>query len=420
MSEDNLYEEEAVVLFRPSYSATWLNCEAALLDGRFYPDSAGIDAARGTVFHDVMQEWLVSGEIPYYRLGQIAEIWPQNANHKTDTPFLIEVDEDMFFFGQQCIDFLEQFDGKTFIERKVDISHITPIPNQSGTLDVAKLKPKKAVIIDWKYGTGVRVFAEWNTQELLYLAGIFEEFDFIYDFQEFELWIAQPRLKHWDKFTLTRQELLDWMVWAKARAKKAWQRKNRKYTVGIKQCTWCKRRDDCRAKAAQLADIADESFEETTISEEDAKALVVFTPPRSMETTVTRLTTLELAQLYRWRKMFEQWFRRMGEILLERGIDGEDVGDYYITQGRSFRKWKSEKKIVSKLSLLGIPETEIFERKIKSPNQMEKVLREYGFRGKMLEEYLELFIDRPPGKPTLVRKGEDEREAIDDYTEGFE
>lgn len=420
MSEDNLYEEEAIVLFRPSYSATWLNCEAALLDGRFYPDSAGEDAARGTVFHDLMAEWLNTGEEPAYRLHQIAEVWPQNANTKTDKPFLIEVDEDMFFYGEQCFAYIRDFLGRRYVEQRVDISHITPIPNQSGTLDVGFVASGRADIIDWKYGTGIKVFAKDNTQLLLYMAGVFEEHDWLYHFETMGLHIAQPRLKHWDLWEITRQELLDWMEWAKVRAKKAWKRNNRSYTVGVKQCTWCKRRDDCRAKLAALEAIADESFEETTVSAKEAKAVTIFTPPKSMETTVLRLSTQELARIYAFRRIFETWFRRIGEVLLERGSDGEDIGEFYITEGRKFRHWKEPKKLAEKLSLLGIPEDEIFERELLSPNKMTKVLREYGFRGKVLEQYIELFVDRLPGKPTLVRKGEDDREALPDYTGDFE
>jgi hypothetical protein len=420
MSEDNLNEDIPTVLYRPSYSATWLNCEAALLDSRFYPDSAGEDAARGTVFHNLMNEWLTTGKQPSYRLGHIAEIWQQDANQETDKPFLIEIDADMFEYGRECIDYLKKFSGKMLVEQRVDISRVTPIPNQSGTLDVAFLS-SKAVILDWKYGTGVRVNAKDNSQLLLYAVGVFEEWDWLYDFQRFELHIAQPRLKNWDVWEVTRQELLDWIEWATIRAKAAWKRKNRSYTVGTKQCLWCRASTDCRAKLAALEAIADESFEETTVSAEEAKAVTVFTPPRSaMETTVLRLSTQELARIYAFRRLFETWFRRIGEVLLERGSDGEDIGEFYITEGRKFRHWKQPKKVAEKLISIGVSEDEIFKKELLSPNQMTKVLREYGFRGKVLEQYIELFVDRLPGKPTLVRKGEDDREALPDYTGDFE
>lgn len=423
MSEDNLYDEPNEVLFRPSYSATWLFCEAALLDGRFYPDSAGIEAAVGTVFHDVMKEWLTTGEEPRYRLGHIAEVWKQDADREKDKPFLVEIDEDMFYYGQQCVEFAGRFRGRRLVERRVDISHITPIPDQSGTLDLGFLRPRRLVIVDWKYGTGVKVFAEWNTQELLYVSGIFKEFDHKYHFEKIELWIAQPRLKHWDKFEITRQELLDWMKWAKERAAAAWKKKNKTYTVGVKQCTWCKRREDCRAKLVHLERMADEDFERFVepITAKEAKEVEVFTPPRQMETVVQRLSIEEKVKILQYRGLFEKWFRMIYESVLEAGIDGADLGDFYVTEGRSYRHWKNRQNLIRKVTLLGIPEHELYEKpELLSPNKMAKVLRNYGLRGQALEDYIDLFVDRPPGKPTLVRRGEDDRAELDDYSDVFQ
>jgi Casjensviridae exonuclease len=422
VSEDNLYEEPKEVLFRPSYSATWLNCEAALLDGRFYPDSAGIDAARGTVFHDVMHEWLRTGVRPYYRLGDIAEVWPQEVDDKT-APFLIEIDEEMFYNGRKIRRFLRRFVGavETHYERRVDISHITPIPNQTGTADFIYLNWKRLDIVDHKYGM-LRVMAEGNTQELLYADAAFEELDYIYGFETIGLHIAQPRLNHFDSWEISRKDLLKWREGAKVRARNAWKRKGRIYTVGVKQCTWCKRRDDCRAKLAALEQVADEIADQSfTVTPKEAKAVTVFTPPRSMETTILRLSLAEMIELYKWRNMFETWFRRLGERILERGLEGEDLGDFYVTEGRKFKHWINPKQLAQKLSLIGVSDEDMYiERKLKSPNQMMKVLREHGFRGKVLDKYIDLHTDRLPGKPTLAKRGNDERPELPDYTEGFD
>lgn len=420
MSEDNLYEEQAQVLFRPSYSATSLFCEAALLDGRYYPDTAGEEAARGTVFHDLMAEWLNSGTEPTYRLHQIAEIWHPDTDRDQPADFLIEVDEDMFHYGEQCVKYIADFLGTRYVERRVDISHLTPIAKQGGTLDVGFIDWRRLDIVDWKYGIGIKVFAKDNTQLLSYASGVFEEWDFIYHFETIGMHIAQPRLGHWDYWEITREQLLEFNAFAKDRWAAAWKRKGRTYTVGIKQCTWCKRRNDCRAKLAALEAIADESFEEGPITPKAAKAVTMFTPPRSMETSVIRLSTDELAQIYAFRSLFERWFKQIGEALLERGINGEEIGDFYVTEGRKFRHWKDQKLMAEKLSLLGAEDDEIYEpRKIKSPNKMMKTLRLMGFRGKVLEQYVNLFVDRIPGKPALVRKG-DGRNALPDYTEDFD
>jgi hypothetical protein len=394
-----------------------------LLDGRFYPDSAGIDAARGTVFHDVMHEWLRSNVKPYYRLGDIAEVWPLDADREKDQPFLIEIDEEMFYHGQKIRRFLKRFKGahQSLYEQKVDISHITPIPNQTGTADVIYLNWKRLDIVDHKYGM-LRVMAEGNTQELLYADAAFEEWDYIYGFQTIGLHIAQPRLNHFDSWEISRKELLEWRETAKVRARNAWKRKGRTYTVGVKQCTWCKRRDDCRAKLAALEQIADEIADQSfTFTPEETKEVTVFTPPRSMETTVQRLSLEEKIALYQYRSMFETWFRRLGESILEAGLEGADLGEWYVTEGRRFKNWIDEKKLAEKLSLIGVDKDDMYTpRKLKSPNQMMKILRLHGFRGKVLDQYINAHIDRLPGKPTLARRGNDDRPELPDFTEGFD
>ena len=94
MSDDRLWEEPAQVKFRPSYSATSLNCPGSLLASLAAPDSSGYAAAEGTLFHRVIAEWQLSGERPIWLAGQ---------------PFIIdghtvEVDEEMFVHAETCLD----------------------------------------------------------------------------------------------------------------------------------------------------------------------------------------------------------------------------------------------------------------------------------------------------------------------------
>lgn len=422
-SEDNLWEDGgAVALFRPSYSPTWLNCEAALLDGRFYPDSAGIEAAVGTVFHDLMHEWLQTNKRPSYRLGHIAEVWQPDANRDEDEPFRVEINEDMFVFGQECLDYIKDLPGIRFFEQRVDISDITPIPGQGGTLDAGFVAPHILNIVDWKYGTGVKVFANGNTQLLLYAWGMFQRFDWMFDFQVIRLHIAQPRLEHWDVWEITRDQLIEFAEWAKARAYASWRRKNRTYTVGLKQCTWCRRRDDCRARAAHLEAIVDETFEvvpDPITTENAGQVMLPATLPLSMETTIARLSNAELSRILEWQKPIETWFKDIRKVLLQRAIEGEDVGNFYATEGRSNRHWARYERMVKKLSLLGIPEDEFYIRKRKSPNQMEAVVRSLGFTKKLAEKFVNRYAGKAPGKPTLVHLT-DGRDPLDDPSEVFD
>lgn len=405
MSEDALWEDQGSV-FRPSYSATWLNCLGALIPSQNASDNSGEEAAIGTVFHWLMAEWQTTGQRPDSWLGQV---FPVEKEDKSEM-FQVVCDEDMFYYGQQCLDRYAHLRGEMFIERRVDISSITPIPRQGGTADRFHCEFGYLDIIDWKYGRGVQVFAEWNTQELLYAWGVFVEFDPIYEFHTIRLHIAQPRFDHFDVWEIGYEELIEWAAWAKVRAHAAWVR-GADRTSSPKACQWCKVRLDCKALESvrqQLADLTFDAIEEP-ITEAQMKELIV--PDMIAIEPAQQLSTDQLARILRYRKLMERWFNDIADELTTRSLHGEQVEGWKITEGRSRRRWKDEELAARKLSLLGLSEDEVFTRKIVSPHQSESLLRKVGVGGRLMKAYLRLFVDRPPGKPTLVPVG-DNRLAI--------
>lgn len=419
MSDDVLWEDGGSI-FRPSYSATWLNCLGSLLPSRFASDTSGEDAAIGTVFHLVMKEWLLVAR-PDHWSGEIIVVEKEDGSEKFD----VEVDEDMFVFGQDCIDFLAQFTGTRYVETRVDISALTPIPKQGGTADVAFCNPGLLDIIDWKYGRGVQVFAKKNTQELLYASGFFRQYDHIYHFERIRLWIAQPRLRHWDCWEISRQELLDWMDWAKGRAFRAWKR-GAPRSPSPKACQWCKIRVGCAALEAARQAITDQSFddlEEMEVTEHQMKAIVTAgsPPPAKRLPDPSSMPTAQLAQIYDYRKLMESWFSDIGTELIARGLDGDEglKGRWKVVPGRSRRKYRDEDRAVEMYRKLGLDDDDIFIQKLASPNQLKTVLRSIGVRGKLQEAFIKLLVYFPPGKPTLAPDG-DNRLAIPNPADVFE
>lgn len=62
-----------------------------------------------------------------------------------------------------------------------------------GTGDCLIIANKTLYIIDLKYGRGVLVDAEDNPQMMLYALGALNIFDALYDIEEVEMTIFQPR-----------------------------------------------------------------------------------------------------------------------------------------------------------------------------------------------------------------------------------
>src|SRR5712691_290831 len=114
---DQLWEEDQETIFRPSYSATWVGCSGSLLPSRNARDTAGWDAAQGTVFHWLMAEWQTYGR-PDDWLGKIFTVEKEDKSEV----FEVECDEDMFTYGQDCLDHYDHIEGDRLVETRVDIS----------------------------------------------------------------------------------------------------------------------------------------------------------------------------------------------------------------------------------------------------------------------------------------------------------
>jgi hypothetical protein len=302
VSDDRLWEDGQASIFRPSYSATSLFCAGSLIPSITAEDTAGYEAAEGTVFHELIAEWQLNGR-PDDWLGEKRTII--NGNEV----FTIEIDEEMYVHAEECLRRTADIPGDRYVETRVDISSLTPIPEQSGTCDLACCEIRVLDVTDWKYGKGVQVFAFKNTQLLCYGWGFFNEFDFIYNFQTIRLRIAQPRLDHWDVWEISRAELFEFAEWARARWAIAWQ-PNADRTPSPKACQWCKIQLRCAAFEGARQSLADLSFDvlDEPISRQKQVAIVAFGSPKPTLEPPVNLSTQQLSRIYSYRKVMERWF----------------------------------------------------------------------------------------------------------------
>ena len=401
MSEDRLWEEPAQVKFRPSYSATTLNCPGSLLASLAAPDVSGAAAAEGTLFHRVIAEWQLSGERPLWLVGQ---------------EFLIDghtvvVDDEMFTHAQTCLERYAGIPGQPQLEVRVDISSLTPIPGQSGTADRVHVYAGVVEIIDWKYGKGVQVFARWNTQLLCYALGVVDRFGDEFVVETIRLHIAQPRLDHFDVWEISREELELWAAWAKAQWQIAWEPDAARIPSG-KACQWCRVRIDCPARQVMLERLVEDTFEEVVTSDEQQTALTVAPAPEPP--APAGLSTERLAWIYRYRRTFELWFKDIGEELLRRGQEGEDIAPWKVVEGRrGNRAWVNEPAAARAVSHLGVSP---YPSTLASPAEVERRLGAVGIKGTAAKDFVALYTDRAPGKLTLV-PDQDNRQALSTVVE---
>lgn len=397
-------------IFSPSGSAMWANCSGSLIPNLFARDTAGEDAAQGTVAHGIAEQWLRSGEEPRHLIGTTQVI------EEGDQSFEIEIDGSMLEYVGQYVDWCIYLPGVHFVETRVDFSDLTPLKRQGGTADHAACEPGRLTITDLKYGKGYQVFAKNNTQAILYAYGFFVKYDCLFDFEEIVIRIAQPRLDHFDEWVITREELLKWAAWLKERAYAAWCHDAQR-TPSEKACQWCRVSADCAARAVFTERLIDGVFDnlDTEITTSDMSDLTDRLDSGLFNLSPVRLgslTTAQKATLLPYRSMVESWFNDLYVDLEQRCLAGEVVPGYKLVEGRSNRVFTRESSAVELLDFLGLPDEVIHPRKLITPAQAEEELTKRGYKRRELPVLLNPVVRKPPGKPSMAVES-DRRPAIE-------
>ena len=420
MTQDSLpAAPDGHALFSPSASARWLNCPGSFLPCarvREEDRAPSVDAARGTVAHELAKELLTRQDVD----------WPDDyiGTIRTADDIGFEIDREMAdhvgTYVMKCVASNMMAD-RGFVEHAVDLSHLFPIPDQGGTLDHAALIPSAAgglaVLTDLKYGTGVRVYAEGNTQLMLYALGIYHEWDWLYNFKRFDLRICQPRLNVFDVWEISTANLLAFGEEVKRKAVEC-LREDAPRTPGEKQCRFCAVKATCPAHLAWLERLTSADGDVfDAVTPEAAGAVVARLDAGTFEprlAPVTHLTTAQLARVLPYRSTVEGWFKAAYEELERRALDGEDVPGYRLTAARSRRQWGDEMKATAFLASSGV---DAYTRKIISPSDAEKALnakRPKGVTKAAIAKQLAVFTVKPAGRPVLAPVKDGRPELEDD------
>lgn len=234
----------------PSGAARWMACAGSLFMESTYPDKSSEFADEGTLAHALAAECLEAENDTGFWLG----VDFMYIDHGVEKKAIITAD--MAREVQKYVDNVraDVEDGdEMHIEQRLAIFG-DAIPDQFGTTDALVLKWAKKVarVRDLKFGRGVQVFAERNSQGMLYALGALDEFDPLGIIERVEIVIDQPRLNHVDEWSCTVEELRAFEQEAIAAGKKALSIVSLHgghvlLNPGDKQCQFCKAKGDCPA-----------------------------------------------------------------------------------------------------------------------------------------------------------------------------
>jgi hypothetical protein len=399
-------------IFGPSSAHRWMRCPRSLIAGHLAGDRPTVYAAEGSIAHWLAEDWLLNGN-PYRHLGTI---------HEKDG-FEIEITEEMISYVEEYVCVVSTMPGRHYVEVKVDLSKYTPVPS-FGTSDHISAEPGKLRVKDLKYGK-VWVEAEENEQGMAYALGAFEELDWLYDFQEIEIQICQPRRDNYDTWTISRADLLAFGERYREAAYKAWD-PDAPYHPDPIACEYCPARFDCPALAAVNVKLAKASFDDLDDLEmSPSRAVAVIEQEMISDMPVlpayAQVPIERLAQIYEWRPILEKYFREMYDYLLARLEMGVEVPGQKLGYGRAGnRKWTDDAGVRKMLRGRGITDLDMYEQKFLSPAQAVQLLRvSLGGTIKENDQRIAPFVYQPPGKVTMI-PASDKREGIPSAVSAFD
>jgi hypothetical protein len=358
-----------------SGSARWLTCAASREREQGIKGRPSNFAQEGTAAHALAEHLLTNNEVDASKyLGKEFEG--------------IEVDQEMVENVESYINYVRSFDGELFVECRVDFSDW--VPNGFGTSDAIVINERDQIchIIDLKYGRGVKVDAEYNTQAQLYALGVFADYGYLYQFNAIEVHIYQPRINHFSTWRVSVSALLLFGEYVKYRAAMAMV-DGAPATPSEKGCQWCKAAMTC----PELRD-----FVTATIGAE-FDALDSLPPP-------ARLSANEIAEVITGAPLVESWLSKVKEHGADLAAQGELPG-FKMVEGRSLRRWRPD----AEAQIIEVLGDDAYKKSLITPPQAEKLL------GKKKSLIADL-IEKPEGKPTLAPVS-DKRKALENVKDMF-
>lgn len=375
----------------PSSAHRWMRCPGAMRLEKGHPDTTNINAETGTVAHEVGALCLEhSKEAESFDGAAI-----KGYEH-------VEIDAEMVENVQVYIDEIRsRAEGKELlVEQKVDFS--SWVPGGFGTSDVILLGDGVIEIHDLKYGMK-KVEALDNEQLCLYGLGAYHQFSALGNFKSARMVIHQPRLDHISEAELLIEDLLDFGERAKACAE-ATKAPDAGLIPGEKQCQWCKAKATCIAAARYAAE---------TIGMDFDNLAEVGVPTADMP---EELSDDQLATIYAKLEFVENWCKGIRSATYAALDEGREVKGYKMVAGkRGHRKFKDEEAATKALKGMRLKVVEMYNHKLKSPAQLEKVLKDKPRKWGKVKD----LITQADGKPTIALES-DKRPAISNKADDFE
>ena len=319
-----------------------INCPASVaLVNKMPPKGSSKYADEGTLLHNAIAELLEKDLEPEALLGFKYKDLVLNEDHLKDKiiPALASLDE----VDPDC-------DMKMAIESEVDFGE--HLPGVFGSADVIGRIGKRAIVLDWKFGSGVIVEAEENYQGMFYAAAAMrtEKTKWAFeDVDEVEIIIVQPpEMRRW---VTTPQRIAEFEMQLSLAVKEA-GRKDARIESGS-HCRWCNAKPICPIMT-------------DAVSRSTQLALKSLNP---------ELISVYLAQA----DVLEDWIKELRELAQQMLEADVRVPGFKLVAIRAVRQWAADDDTIrNELNRAGLLPSETVVEKVITPAQAEKILGKAG------------------------------------------
>lgn len=348
-----------------SSSHRWMNCPPSVRLTEHIVDHGSVYAAEGSEAHELCE----------YKLRQLLGM---EARNPLDRPGGLQyydttMEDAATGYAAYVMEVLEEIrktcpDPIVMVEQRLNFSRW--VKDGFGTGDALLIADGILQVIDMKYGTGVPVSAEGNSQMRLYALGALDMFSDLYDIETVRMTIYQPRLSNISTETLSRADLLEWAEQTLRPVAELAYKGEGDINAGS-WCRFCKLRTTCRKRAEANLKLAQHDFK---------------LPPT--------LSNEEIAVILDQLDDLTSWAADIREYALSAALSGTRFDGWKLVEGRSNRRYTDEAAVAQAVIDTG---HDPYERKLRGITAMEKLLGK-----KQFSILLGDLVERPQGKPTLA------------------
>jgi hypothetical protein len=316
-------KQDAHALLSASGSERWIGCPASVAMEFGVQDETNEYAAEGIKAHELAREqldWLVKF---------------QNDLTLIDSPLDLCNNDSLRSYVQEYINYLMALNVQPcmlWFEQKVDFSNA--VINGYGTADavIYNESTEHLHIVDFKYGFN-KVEAKDNTQMLLYVIGAVNfvnrtiSYNGNFKVKTITLHIVQPRIGNFDTWSLTIEELQDWIKYFQVQSVKALTLSDQ-YNPSATNCKYCKEKKRCPALNKFVDNMALELKQEM-----DTGKLFA-----STEVSKVEMSNDFIKKVLDNSSLIKQYLKLVDDTAKERLTNGQEIEGYKLVRAASRRK----------------------------------------------------------------------------------